>query len=77
MTGVQTCALPILPCLRRTLGDNRVIEFHLRDGRVRYAVAIGAAREINITRRLIERQILVSPQALADPAVPLQGLLKP
>ena len=41
------------PCLRRTLGDNRVIEFHLRDGRVRYAVAIGAAREINITRRLI------------------------
>jgi NADPH-dependent 2,4-dienoyl-CoA reductase/sulfur reductase-like enzyme len=65
-----------LPCLRRTLDENRVIEFHVRDGRLRYAVAIGAAREINITRRLIERQILVAPQALADPAVSLQGLLK-
>jgi len=65
-----------LPCLRRTLGENRVIEFHVGEGRVRYAVAIGAAREINITRRLIERQTLVTPQALADPAVSLQGLLK-
>jgi NADPH-dependent 2,4-dienoyl-CoA reductase/sulfur reductase-like enzyme len=66
-----------LPCLRRTLGENCAIEFHVRDGRVRYAVGIGAAREINVTRRLIERQVIVTAQALADPAVSLQGLLKP
>jgi NAD/ferredoxin-dependent reductase-like protein len=49
-----TDGLAIAP-LRRTLGEGRVIEFHVRDGRVRYAVGIGAAREINVVRRLIER----------------------
>jgi hypothetical protein len=44
---------------------------------VRYAVGIGVAREINIVRRLVERQVAVTPQALTDPAVPLQGLLRP
>lgn len=67
----------VIPALRRTLGENRAIEFHVRDGRVRYAVGIGASREINVTRRLIERQVVVAPQALTDPAISLQGLLRP
>jgi NADPH-dependent 2,4-dienoyl-CoA reductase/sulfur reductase-like enzyme len=70
-----TDGLAIAP-LRRTLGEGRVIEFHVRDGRVRYAVGIGVAREINIVRRLIERQVAVTAPALADPAVSLQGLLR-
>jgi NADPH-dependent 2,4-dienoyl-CoA reductase/sulfur reductase-like enzyme len=67
----------VLPPLRRILGEGRLLEFHVRDGRVRYAVGIGVAREINIVRRLVERQVAVTPQALTDPAVPLQGLLRP
>ena len=67
----------VLPPLRRVLGEGRVLEFHVLDGRVRYAVGIGVAREINIVRRLIERQVAVTAQALTDPAVSLQGLLKP
>lgn len=67
----------VLPPLRRLLGEGRLIEFHVRDGRVRYAVGIGVSREINIVRRLIERQVVVTPQNLTDPAVSLQGLLRP
>ena len=70
-----TDGLAIAP-LRRTLGEGRAIEFHVCDGRVRYAVGIGAAREINIVRRLIERQIAVTAQMLSDPSVSLQGLLR-
>lgn len=66
-----------LPPLRRTLGEGRVIEFHVHDGKVRYAVGIGVSREINIVRRLIERRISVMPEALADPSMSLQGLLRP
>ena len=65
-----------IPPLRRTLGERRVIEFHVRDGKVRYAVGIGMSREINLARRLIERQVDVTAQALTDGAVSLQGLLK-
>jgi 3-phenylpropionate/trans-cinnamate dioxygenase ferredoxin reductase subunit len=70
-----TDGLAIAPA-RRTLGEGRAIEFHVRDGRVRYAVGIGAARDINVVRRLIERQIAVTAQALSDPSVSLQGLLR-
>jgi hypothetical protein len=48
----------------------------VRDGRVRHAVGIGAAREINAVRRLIERQVAVTAQTLTDPAVSLRGLLR-
>ena len=43
--------------VRRTLGEGRVVEFHMHDGKVRYAVGIGVSREINIIRRLIEKQV--------------------
>jgi 3-phenylpropionate/trans-cinnamate dioxygenase ferredoxin reductase subunit len=65
-----------LPPLRRSAGEGRLIEFHVRDGRVRYAVAVGMPREIGIVRRLIERGIAVTPQMLADPSVSLQALLR-
>jgi 3-phenylpropionate/trans-cinnamate dioxygenase ferredoxin reductase subunit len=70
-----TNGLAIAP-LRRTLGEGCVIEFYVRDGRVRHAVGIGAAREINAVRRLIERQVAVTAQTLTDPAASLQGLLR-
>ncbi|MDP2378758.1 NAD(P)/FAD-dependent oxidoreductase [Reyranella sp.] len=63
--------------VRRTLGEGRVVEFHMHDGKVRYAVGIGVSREINIIRRLIEKQVDVTAQTLTDPAVSLQGLLRP
>lgn len=62
--------------IRRIADGGRLIEFHLRDGCVRYATGVGMPREIGIVRRLIERKIRVTPQMLSDPAVSLQGLLR-
>ncbi|MEQ9642115.1 MAG: FAD-dependent oxidoreductase [Alphaproteobacteria bacterium] len=64
------------PAVRRALAKDGAIEFHLRDGQVRYAVGIGASREIAIAKRLIERRIAVQAEALADPGVALAGLLR-
>lgn len=62
--------------VRRVLGADCLLEFHLRDGKVRYATGLGAARDINIARRLIARQITVAARKLADPTITLQTLLK-
>ncbi|MBS0220458.1 MAG: FAD-dependent oxidoreductase [Proteobacteria bacterium] len=63
------------PPLRRSVGDDRLIEFHVRDGRVRYAIAVGMGREMGIVRRMIERGTTVTAQVLTDPSVSLQALL--
>lgn len=64
------------PPLRRVIDDNRMVEFHTVDNRVRYAVGIGASRELSIARRLIERQSQVVPDILVDQTYPLQKLLQ-
>lgn len=63
--------------VRRIADGARLIEFHLRDECIRYAVGLGVPRELGIVRRLIERKIRVTPQMLSDPAFSLQGLLRP
>lgn len=62
--------------LRRVVNDSSLIEFHVRDGRIRYAIGVGMSREINIVRRLIEREVPVTPQMLSDGSVSLQRLLR-
>jgi NADPH-dependent 2,4-dienoyl-CoA reductase/sulfur reductase-like enzyme len=64
------------PVIRRSLGADRFLDFHLLDGRLRYAVGIGAGREIAIARRLIERRAPLDPLLLVDATKPLQALLR-
>src|SRR6266853_6758587 len=52
------------------------INFELTGPRIAYALGINAQRDMGLVRRLIERQILVDPGALADPTKPLADFLK-
>lgn len=60
----------------RSLPGNSALVFHVRESRLVYAMGINAQRDIAIARRLIERQVLVEPSALADPGQPLAAMLK-
>jgi 3-phenylpropionate/trans-cinnamate dioxygenase ferredoxin reductase component len=53
------------------------ITFDLTGPHIAYAVGINAQRDIATTRRLIERQIVIDPAALADPTKPLSDMLRP
>lgn len=65
-----------IPSITRTFGTGGQIDFHVAGGCLRYAVGIGAAREIAVARRLIDRKVPVDPAMLADPAINLQSLLR-
>jgi NADPH-dependent 2,4-dienoyl-CoA reductase/sulfur reductase-like enzyme len=52
------------------------ITFALAGDRIAYALGINAQRDMAMVRRLIERQAVVDPAALADPAAPLVDFLK-
>ena len=62
--------------VRRPLPGGAALVFDVQDGRVVYVMGISAQRDIAAARRLIERRIHVDPLALADPAQPLQAMLK-
>ena len=62
--------------VRRPLPGNAVLVFEVHEGRLGYAMGINVQRDLAAARRLIERRTPVDAAALADPAVPLAGMLK-
>jgi 3-phenylpropionate/trans-cinnamate dioxygenase ferredoxin reductase component len=63
--------------VRRKISDKASVLFELDGANIAYAVGINAQRDIATIRRLIERKIAVDASELADPAKPLNALLKP
>ena len=62
--------------VRRLHGERKLIHFHMADDRIHYAVGIGAAKEMALARRIIERGIAVPAETLSDPQVNLAALLR-
>jgi NADPH-dependent 2,4-dienoyl-CoA reductase/sulfur reductase-like enzyme len=62
--------------VRRPLGPNALLQFELDGPRLAYVAGINAQRDIAAARRLIERRVPVDPGDLADPAKPLNAMLK-
>jgi NADPH-dependent 2,4-dienoyl-CoA reductase/sulfur reductase-like enzyme len=62
--------------VRRPLGAQRALVFDIVDGCLAYAMGINAQRDLAAARRLIERRVPVSAEALADPAQPIAAMLK-
>lgn len=68
--------LPQTEHVVRQYGENNWLLFGIQDRRVIYAFGVNAQRDMAIGRRLTERKVIVSVEALKDVAVPLQGILK-
>lgn len=64
------------PVVRGDLTTRRCSLFYLREGRIEAVIAINAARDLSIARRLIQRGIAAGAEQLADPATKLDALLK-
>jgi NADPH-dependent 2,4-dienoyl-CoA reductase/sulfur reductase-like enzyme len=62
--------------VRRQIGANASIRFDLDGPHIAYAMGINAQRDIAAARRLIERRVPVDQAELADPAKPLNAMLK-
>ncbi len=62
--------------VRRPLPGKCALLFELAGPHVTYALGINAQRDLAAVRRLIERRIPVDPAELADPARPLNAMLK-
>ena len=62
--------------VRRPLAGRSTLSFEVSDGYLVAASGINAQRDLTIARRLIERRVRVDPAALADPAQPLNAMLK-
>jgi NADPH-dependent 2,4-dienoyl-CoA reductase/sulfur reductase-like enzyme len=62
--------------VRRKLGDNATLLFELDGSAIAYVLGINAQREMGPARRLIEQRVSVDPAELADPAKPLNAMLK-
>jgi NADPH-dependent 2,4-dienoyl-CoA reductase/sulfur reductase-like enzyme len=63
--------------VRRKISDKATVLFELDGASIAYAIGINAQRDIATIRRLIERRIAVDAAELADPAKPLNAMLKP
>lgn len=63
--------------VRRKISDKATVRFELDGASIAYAIGINAQRDIATIRRLIERRVAVDASELADPAKPLNALLKP
>ena len=63
--------------VRRKVSDKATVLFELDGATIAYAIGINAQRDIATIRRLIERRIAVDASELADPAKPLNAMLKP
>lgn len=64
------------PVLRGDPATRRYSAFYLREDKIEAVIAVNAARDLSIARRLIQRNIAVSAERLADPATRLDALLK-
>jgi 3-phenylpropionate/trans-cinnamate dioxygenase ferredoxin reductase component len=62
--------------VRRRVSDKATLLFELNGASIAYAIGINAQRDIATIRRLIERRIAVDASELADPAKPLNAMLK-
>jgi NADPH-dependent 2,4-dienoyl-CoA reductase/sulfur reductase-like enzyme len=62
--------------VRRPMPGNATLSFEIDGDRVVYAMGINVQRDIAAARRLIERRVPVDAADLADPAKPLNNLLK-
>jgi NADPH-dependent 2,4-dienoyl-CoA reductase/sulfur reductase-like enzyme len=62
--------------VRRPLAGNARLSFELEGDRIVYATGINVQRDIAAVRRLIERRVPVDAADLADPAKPLNALLR-
>jgi NADPH-dependent 2,4-dienoyl-CoA reductase/sulfur reductase-like enzyme len=62
--------------VRRPLPDKSELLIEVKDSRITYALGINAQRDLAAIRRLIERNIPVDAEALADPAVAFNAMLK-
>ena len=61
--------------VRGDLAQRDFLGFYLKDQRISAAVAINRGKDLRLTMRLIEAQIQVDAQALADEAVKLRTLV--
>jgi NADPH-dependent 2,4-dienoyl-CoA reductase/sulfur reductase-like enzyme len=61
--------------IRRVLGGDGSLSFHVRDNRLVFVMGINAQRDIAIARRLIERSVPVELTALSDPSQPLSKMV--
>jgi NADPH-dependent 2,4-dienoyl-CoA reductase/sulfur reductase-like enzyme len=75
---IQGVGWPVPGCTRvqRPLDGHRLLVFEMIDGRIASAVGINVQRDLAAVRRLIERRVPVDAAALADPAQPLNAMLK-
>lgn len=62
--------------VERRANGTHALTFVVDDSRVVYVLGINAQRDMAAVRRLIERRVPVDVAALANPAQPLQNLLK-
>jgi 3-phenylpropionate/trans-cinnamate dioxygenase ferredoxin reductase subunit len=62
--------------VRRPLPGKSTLLLETKSGKITYALGINAQRDLAAVRRLIERQIPVDADALADPAKPFNAMLK-
>jgi NADPH-dependent 2,4-dienoyl-CoA reductase/sulfur reductase-like enzyme len=76
MQGVGWPAAAPTTRVHRPLAGQSMLMFEVADGRLAYAMGINAQRDLAMARRLIERHIAVDAAALADPAQPLNAMLK-
>ena len=63
--------------VRRKISDKATLLFELDGAQIAYAVGINEQRDIAAVRRLVERRVAVDAAELADPAKPLNAMLKP
>jgi 3-phenylpropionate/trans-cinnamate dioxygenase ferredoxin reductase subunit len=61
--------------VRGDLAQRDFLGFYLKDGRISAAVAINRGKDLRLAMRLIEAQLPVDPNVLADEAVKLRTLL--
>jgi 3-phenylpropionate/trans-cinnamate dioxygenase ferredoxin reductase subunit len=67
---------PAAERVRRSLPGKGTLLLETKAGKITYALGINAQRDLAAIRRLIERNILVDVDALADPAKPFNAMLK-
>ncbi|MGH6946489.1 MAG: NAD(P)/FAD-dependent oxidoreductase [Kiloniellales bacterium] len=78
-TNIQMLGLPDPAresVLRGRIEEGRFSLFWLADGTISAAVAVNAASDIQVAKRLMQRRKTVETAALADPAQNLRALLK-
>jgi 3-phenylpropionate/trans-cinnamate dioxygenase ferredoxin reductase component len=67
---------PAAKRVRRSLPGKGTLLLETKAGKITYALGINAQRDLAAIRRLIERNIPVDVDALADPAKPFNAMLK-